>query len=72
MYIRIAPGPREPARARDHNTVSFRHRLNGYLAQRVPSLLLASSFRKCLNCAVLKCVFSPGPCEPARAAIATL
>ena len=24
-----------------------RHRLNGYFAQRVPSLLLASSFRKC-------------------------
>ena len=35
------------------------HRLNGYLAQRVPSLfLLASSFRNCLNCAVLKCMFA--------------
>ena len=35
----------------------FRHgrrRLNGYLAQRVPSLSLASSFRKCLNGADLK------------------
>ena len=34
-----------------------RHRLNGYLAQRVPSLFLASSFRMCLNCAVLKGMF---------------
>ena len=34
-----------------------RHRLNGYLAQRVPSLLLASSSRKCFNCAALKCMF---------------
>ena len=34
-----------------------RHRLNGYLAQRVPSLFLASSFRMCLNCEVLKGMF---------------
>ena len=37
-----------------------RHRLNGYLAQRVPSLFLASSFRMCLNCEVLKGVFPGG------------
>ena len=36
-----------------------RHRLNGYLAQRVPSLFLASSFRMCLHCEVLK-VYFPG------------
>ena len=36
---------------------SSRRRLNGYLAQRVPSLFLASSFRKCLNLAVLKRMF---------------
>ena len=35
----------------------IRHQLNGFLAQWVPSLFLASSFRKCLNCAVLKCMF---------------
>ena len=31
------------------------HRLNGYLAQRVPSIFLASSSRIYLNDAVLKC-----------------
>ena len=31
-----------------------RHRLNAYLAQRVPSLVLASSFRMCLTCEVLQ------------------
>ena len=36
---------------------SDRHRLNGYLAHRVPSLFLASSFRNCLDCAVLKGMF---------------
>ena len=36
---------------------SFRHRPNGYLAQRVPSLFLANSFRMCLNCEVLKGIF---------------
>ena len=36
-----------------------RHRLNGYLAQRVPTLSLASSFRICLDCEVLKGMF-PG------------
>ena len=34
-----------------------RHRLNGYLAQRVPSLFLASSSRNCLNGAVPKGMF---------------
>ena len=34
-----------------------RHRLIGYLAQRVPSLFLASSFRMCLKCEVLKGMF---------------
>ena len=34
-----------------------RHRLNGYLAQRVRSLYPASSFRKCLDCEVLKGMF---------------
>ena len=33
------------------------HRLDGYLAQRVPSFLLASSFRLCLDCDVLKGMF---------------
>ena len=36
---------------------SCRHRLNGYLAQRVLSHFLASSFRNLFNCAVLKCMF---------------
>ena len=37
-----------------------RHRLNGYVAQRVPCLFLASSFklRNCLDSAVLKCMFA--------------
>ena len=35
----------------------YRDRLNGYSAQRVPSLFLASSFRNCSNSAVLKCMF---------------
>ena len=34
--------------------LSCRHWLNGYFAQRVPSLSLASSFRTCLNCEALK------------------
>ena len=34
-----------------------RHRLNGYLAQRVSSLSLASSLRNHFSCAVLKCIF---------------
>ena len=34
-----------------------RHRLTGYLAQRVPSLVLASSFTMCLNVEVLKGIF---------------
>ena len=36
---------------------SIRHRLNGYLAQRVPSLFPAISFRMCLNCEVGKGMF---------------
>ena len=32
--------------------LAFRHRLNGYLAQRVPRLFLASSSKMCLNCEV--------------------
>ena len=35
----------------------YRHRLDEYLAQRVPSLSLAGSFRMCLNCEVLKGMF---------------
>ena len=35
-----------------------RHWLNGYLAQRVPSLFLAHSFRMCLHCEVLKGMFA--------------
>ena len=31
--------------------------VNGYLAQRVPSLVLAGSSRHCLNCAVLTGIF---------------
>ena len=34
-----------------------RHRLNGSLAQRVPSPFLASRFRKCLDCEVLEGMF---------------
>ena len=34
-----------------------RHRLNGYLAQRVPSICPTSSSRTCLNCAVLTGMF---------------
>ena len=37
--------------------VFFWHRLNGYFAQRVPSLFLASSSRMCLNREVLKGMF---------------
>ena len=33
------------------------HRQNRYLAQRVPSLFLAISFRMCLNCEALKGMF---------------
>ena len=36
---------------------SYRRRLNGHLAQPVPSLFLASSFGRCLDCAVLKGMF---------------
>ena len=47
------------------------HRLNGYLARRVPVLSLASSFRRRLSCAVLKCTFpwrwgSPWCCGRSR------
>ena len=42
---------------RDGNYSYGRHRLNGYLAQRVPSLSLASGFRMRLICEVLKGMF---------------
>ena len=35
----------------------YRHRLNGYFAQRVPSLFLAISFTVGLNCEALKGMF---------------
>ena len=35
----------------------IRHWLSGYFAQGVPSLFLASSFRMCLTCEVLKGMF---------------
>ena len=38
-------------------TLVRRHWQNGYLAQQVPSLSLASSSGKCLNLAVPKCTF---------------
>ena len=38
-------------------SVKDRHRLNGYLDQRLPSLFLASCFRMCLNCEVLDGTF---------------
>ena len=41
--------------------LSTRHRLNRYLAQRVHSLSLAGAFGSCLNCAVLKGIFSWRP-----------
>ena len=37
---------------------AMRHRPNGYLAQRVPSLFLAGGVRSCLNRAVLKGMFA--------------
>ena len=37
--------------------VFFQHRPNGYFAQRVPSLFLASSLRMCLMCEVLGGMF---------------
>ena len=40
----LVPDPSDPTQ----------HRLNGYLAQRVPSLSLASSFRMRLKCEVLE------------------
>ena len=49
---RGAPGgpPAEPGQAgRRHRDPRRGSRLNGYLAQRVPSLFLASSFRMCLD-----------------------
>ena len=36
------------------NMIFVRRRLNGYLAQRVPSLYLASSSRTCLSCEALE------------------
>ena len=37
-----------------------RHRLHGYLAQWVPSIFLASSFTRCLNCEALVKACFPG------------
>ena len=45
---------RDIARPRRLRTVRLRHRLNGYLAQRIPRICIASSFRMCLNCEELK------------------
>ena len=42
--------------ARGRLRVRARHWLNGYFAQRAPSLFPAGSFRSCLNYAVLKCM----------------
>ena len=50
--------PRAPAQA--GSEIISRHRLNGYLAQRVPSLSLASNFTMCSNCEVLEGMF---PCR---------
>ena len=68
----VRPSVRPSVRPCVH-THTFRHRLNGYLVHRVPSLFLASSFRTCLNCEVLKGMFpwrtrhplSQAPIKPA-------
>ena len=50
--------PEHPTIARRNGLIQIsRHRLTGYLAQRVPSLFLASSFRMSLKCEVLKGMF---------------
>ena len=46
------PRPSVPPRTRRAPRIG--HRLNGYFAQRVPSLFLASSFGMCLMCGVLE------------------
>ena len=40
------------------HTTSQYSRLNGYLAQWVPTFVIAGSFRMCLNCEVLKGMFA--------------
>ena len=64
-------GPQEPFRAHHasraseqssikkgaHRAATPHHWLNGYLAQRVPSLFLDSSFSMCLKCEALKGMF---------------
>ena len=47
----------EPETQKQHD-VEIRHRLNRYLAQRVPSIIIANSFTMCLTCEVLKVMFS--------------
>ena len=49
--------PRQGASGTRQSLHHSRHRLYAYLAQRVPSLFLASSFRMCLDCEVLKGMF---------------
>ena len=54
----LTGGPRAPDAAnRD------RHRPNGYLARRTPSLSLASSLRTCLICEVLEGIRPAGPAD---------
>ena len=53
LYIYIYTAPRAQPR-------KTRHWPNAYLAQRVPSLFLAGSFRICLNCEVSLKVCFPG------------
>ena len=43
--------------AETDGTAILRHRLNGYLAHRVPSIFLANSFAMCSNREVLKGTF---------------
>ena len=61
-HTRVASPPTDPTPARacaagDAAHDTNRHRLSGYSAQRVPGLFLASSFRKCFDCEVLKGMF---------------
>ena len=51
------PARREGFGLRGKGASYNRHRLNGYLAQRVPSLFLASCFTMCFNCEVFKGMF---------------
>ena len=44
----------------NHGAQRDRHRLHGYLAQRVPSICLAGSLGMRSKCEVLKCIFPWG------------